>query len=78
MDESQFFFHWDYLNEALRKTFPSRADRVGFYRIGEETAFPSLPAAAVYLFQERGRVFSAQTLCRANWRCRKLKGRYAR
>jgi len=34
VDESQFFFHWDYLNEALRKTAPSRADRVGFYMIG--------------------------------------------
>jgi len=34
VDETQFFFHWDYLNEALRKTFPSRADRVGFYMIG--------------------------------------------
>jgi len=34
VDETQFFFHWDYLNEALRKTAPSRADRVGFYMIG--------------------------------------------
>ncbi len=34
VDETQFFFHWDYLNETLRKTFPSRADRVGFYMIG--------------------------------------------
>jgi len=34
VDETQFLFHWDYLNETLRKTFPSRADRVGFYMIG--------------------------------------------
>lgn len=34
VDETQFFFHWDYLNETLRKTVPSRADRVGFYMIG--------------------------------------------
>jgi putative ABC transport system permease protein len=34
VDETQFFFHWDYLNETLRKTAPSRADRVGFYMIG--------------------------------------------
>jgi putative ABC transport system permease protein len=34
VDETQFFFHWDYLNEGLRKTAPSRADRVGFYMIG--------------------------------------------
>ena len=33
-DETQFFFHWDYLNESLRKTAPSRADQVGFYMIG--------------------------------------------
>ena len=25
-DESQFFFHWDYLNEAMKKTTPRRAD----------------------------------------------------
>ena len=34
VDETQLFFHWDYLNETLRKTAPSRADRVGFYMIG--------------------------------------------
>ena len=34
VDETQFFFHWDYLNETLRKSFPSRADRVGFFMIG--------------------------------------------
>jgi putative ABC transport system permease protein len=33
-DETQFFFHWDYLNESLKKTAPPRADRVGFYMIG--------------------------------------------
>ena len=33
-DETQFFFHWDYLNESLKKTAPSRADQVGFYMIG--------------------------------------------
>jgi len=33
-DQSQFFFHWDYLNESVRKTAPSRADKVGFYIIG--------------------------------------------
>jgi putative ABC transport system permease protein len=34
VDETQFFFHWDYLNEALKKKAPARADRVGFYMIG--------------------------------------------
>jgi putative ABC transport system permease protein len=33
-DETQFFFHWDYLNETLRKTVPRRADQTGFYMIG--------------------------------------------
>ena len=30
-DERVFFFHWDYMNEALRKTAPRRADQVGWY-----------------------------------------------
>jgi len=30
----EFFFHWDYLNESLKKTAPGRADQVGFYMIG--------------------------------------------
>ena len=34
VDESAFFFHWDYLNEALKKTAPMRADEVGWYMIG--------------------------------------------
>lgn len=30
-DTSQMFFHWDYLNETLRKTVPRRANSVGVY-----------------------------------------------
>jgi putative ABC transport system permease protein len=30
-DETVFFFHWDYLNEAVRKTAPSMADQVGAF-----------------------------------------------
>ena len=33
-DTSQFFFHWDYLNETLKKTVPRRANSVGVYVIG--------------------------------------------
>ncbi len=33
IDESIFFFHWDYLNESLKKTAPRRADQVGYYMI---------------------------------------------
>ncbi len=34
VDETQFFFHWDYLNETLKKTAPTRADQAGWYMIG--------------------------------------------
>jgi putative ABC transport system permease protein len=34
VDESAFIFHWDYLNETLKKTAPMRADQVGWYMIG--------------------------------------------
>jgi len=33
-DTSQFFFHWDYLNETLKKTVARRANLVGVYVIG--------------------------------------------
>ncbi len=33
-DESQFFFHWDYLNEMLKKAAPAMGDQTGFYLIG--------------------------------------------
>lgn len=33
-DETQFFFHWNYLNETLKKTMPRRADQPGFYLVG--------------------------------------------
>jgi putative ABC transport system permease protein len=33
-DKGQFFFHWDYLNETLRKTAPRRADQAGVAVIG--------------------------------------------
>ena len=30
-DERLFFFHWNYLNESLKKTAPNRAEQVGWY-----------------------------------------------
>jgi putative ABC transport system permease protein len=33
VDESQFLFHWNYLNETIKKVSPTRADQVGFYMI---------------------------------------------
>ncbi|MBI4690101.1 MAG: ABC transporter permease [Nitrospirae bacterium] len=32
-DETQFFFHWDYLNESLKKITPYRADHVGWFTV---------------------------------------------
>lgn len=33
-DESQFFFHWERLNETLKKTVPDRANQVGIFLVG--------------------------------------------
>ena len=33
----QMMFHWDYLNETLRKTAKGRADQVGIYIVGVKT-----------------------------------------
>ena len=37
-DASQFFFHWDYLNETMKKNTPRRANQVGVYVIGLTSA----------------------------------------
>ena len=34
VDETAFFFQWEYLNETLKQTVPGRADQSGFYMIG--------------------------------------------
>ncbi len=46
IDQTQFFFHWDYLNETLKKTAPRRADQVGFYMIGVEQPEQAAQVAA--------------------------------
>ena len=33
-DESQLLFHWQYLNESIRKKAPARADQIGVYVLG--------------------------------------------
>ncbi len=33
-DETQFFFHWEYLNESMKKTSLRRADQPGFFIAG--------------------------------------------
>jgi len=37
-DTSQFFFHWEYLNETMRKISPRRSNSVGVYVIGLTSA----------------------------------------
>jgi putative ABC transport system permease protein len=37
-DTSQLFFHWDYLNETMKKTASRRANQVGIYLIGLTSA----------------------------------------
>ncbi|MFZ5449731.1 MAG: ABC transporter permease [Thermodesulfobacteriota bacterium] len=41
-DETLLFFHWDYLNETLKKIAPEMADKVGWYLI--QVARPDLAA----------------------------------
>ena len=33
VDETQFFFHWAFLNETVKARFPRRADQVGWYTV---------------------------------------------
>jgi putative ABC transport system permease protein len=42
VDETQFFFHWQFLNETVKARFPRRADQVGLYI--EEIADPTQAA----------------------------------
>ncbi|MEJ2697390.1 MAG: ABC transporter permease [Candidatus Sulfobium sp.] len=45
-DETQFFFHWNYLNETLKKAAPYRADRVGWYLVGVKSPDMAADVAA--------------------------------
>ena len=33
VDETQFYFHWDYLNEVIKAKYPRRGDQIGMYFI---------------------------------------------
>jgi putative ABC transport system permease protein len=37
-DTSQFFFHWEYLNETIKKAAPRRGNQVGVYVVGLTSA----------------------------------------
>jgi len=51
-DENQFFFHWEYLNETLRRTVPRRADQAGVLVIAlkspQQAAETSLAVDALF------------------------------
>ena len=46
VDETQLIFHWDYLNETLKRTVPRRADQIGFFVIGIQDAKQAAHVAA--------------------------------
>ncbi len=52
-DESRFFFHWDYLNESLKKSASSRADTVGWFliKVARPELAPQVAAAVDAMFQ---------------------------
>ncbi len=59
-EERVLFFHWEYLNETLKKTVPRRADQAGFYLIGI-----TRPDQAAQVSQDVDRIFKnslAETL----------------
>lgn len=39
VDETQFFFHWDYLDETLKKTMPVRSGYAGWYVVQIKNPF---------------------------------------
>ena len=47
-DTSQFFFHWDYLNETLKRTAPRRANSTGIFLVGIADADASAQVAGMY------------------------------
>jgi putative ABC transport system permease protein len=59
-DERLFFFHWDYLNESLKKTAPSRADQVGWYIV--EVTDPSRAAEVAQAIDKTFKNSLAETL----------------
>jgi putative ABC transport system permease protein len=60
IDENQFFFHWDYINETLKKTVPRRADQVGFYIVG--ITAPELAATTAEAIDSTFKNSRAETL----------------
>jgi putative ABC transport system permease protein len=59
-DERLFFFHWDYLNETVKKTAPRRADQVGWYVI--EVTDPNRAAEVAQAIDKTFKNSLAETL----------------
>jgi putative ABC transport system permease protein len=59
-DERLFFFHWDYMNEALKKTAPRRADQVGWYVV--EVTDPNRAAEVAQAIDKTFKNSLAETL----------------
>jgi putative ABC transport system permease protein len=60
VDETAFFFQWDYLNETLKKTAPSRADQVGWYMV--EVTNPNMAAEVAVKIDQIFKNSLAETL----------------
>ncbi|MDR4509490.1 MAG: FtsX-like permease family protein [Candidatus Brocadiaceae bacterium] len=60
IDETLFFFHWDYLNETVKKTKLFPMDQVGFYIIGVKS--PDLTAQAAMAIDNTFENSLAETL----------------
>ncbi len=59
-DETQVFFHWDYLNESLKKTAPYRADHVGWFTI--QVANPDIASEVASAIDDTFKNSLAETL----------------
>jgi len=59
-DENRLFFHWDYLNETMKKNLPARADQVGWFL--SQVASPELAAPVAGKIDDLFRNSLAETL----------------
>jgi putative ABC transport system permease protein len=59
-DETILFFHWDYLNETLKKSAPGQADQVGWFLV--QVARPELAAQVAQKIDDTFKNSLAETL----------------
>jgi len=60
VDETQFFFHWAYLNEGVKRIWPGYADKVGFYMVG--VTRPDIAPEVAFQIDESFKNSLAETL----------------